>query len=254
MKFNINFLLAVAVLFSALFMGSCKKDDHNHADHADVNVKLNHSWGMSRTGFAMNTNLVHPMNGDTMNFTKYKYYVSNISLKKADGTVWNQSESYHLVDLSDLSTATIKLSSVPVGDYTEMSITIGVDSARNVSGAQSGALSTTMDMFWSWTTGYIMLKAEGTSPQSTSGNFVFHLGGFKGTYNIVKSKTVSFGSNSLTVSGDRVSEVHFDVNTAMTWCNSGSCSATNTVMMPGPLSLQMGTDFYNGFVFDKIVE
>jgi hypothetical protein len=253
MKFNINFLLAVAVLFSALFMGSCKKDDHNHDTDSDVKIILNHKWGMSGADFAMNTNLVHPMNGDTMNFTKFKYYVSNIKLKKDDGSWWVQPESYHLVDLSDLSTETITLNSVPVGEYTEMSYTLGVDSARNVSGAQSGALSTTMDMFWSWTTGYIMVKAEGNSPQSTSGNFVFHLGGFSGANNIVTEKNIQFSTDMLTVKGESTSEVHIIANPAKLY-HADPLSAGTTVMMPGAKAIRMSSNFYGGFVFDKIVE
>jgi len=251
MKYTIKFIAIVLVSFS-FFMSSCKKE--NTATEGSVTVKLNHSWGMSGTNFALNTNLVHPMNGDTMNFTRYKYYISNLKLKKSDGSVWEQPESYFLVDLSNASTNSISLTNVPVGDYTEITYTLGVDSARNVSGAQSGALATTNGMFWNWNTGYIMIRADGTSPQSTSGSFSFHIGGFSGQYNAVASKTATFGTNQLTVSGDKTSEIHFNVNTAMTWCNSGSCAAVNSVMMPSALSLQMATDFHNGFVFDKIVE
>ena len=252
MKKLLKNLFAFAIIIFPLFMISCEKEQT--ATEGTVLVKLNHGWGMSGTSFALNTNLVHPMNGDTMNFSKYKYYISNLKLKKADGTFWVQPESYFLVDLSNSASSSISLNNVPVGDYTEISYTLGVDSARNVSGAQSGALATTNDMFWSWTTGYIMIKAEGTSPQSTSGSFSFHIGGFSGQYSAVQSKTASFGSNQLSVSGEKNTEIHFNVNTAMTWCNSGSCAAVNSVMMPSALSLQMATDFNNGFVFDKIVE
>jgi hypothetical protein len=234
---------------------SCNKhkhDDENETGTAQVHFE--HVWGMSESAFALNTNLVHPMTGDTMNFTKFKYYVSNLKLKKADGTWWIHPESYFLVDLSNQATSTLDLGAIPSGEYTELSYTLGVDSLRNVSGAQSGALSTTNNMFWSWNTGYIMIKAEGLSPQSTSGTFAFHLGGFKGAYNIVKTKAVDFSSNPLTITKDKKSEVHFNVNMAMTWCTSGSCAGTSSVMMPGALAYQMASDFHNGFVFDYIVE
>ena len=81
--------------------------------------------------------------------------ISNFKLKKSDGTWWIHPESYFLVDLSNDLSTTLDLGSVPSGEYTELSYTIGVDSLRNVSGAQSGALSTTNNMFWSWNTGYI---------------------------------------------------------------------------------------------------
>jgi hypothetical protein len=249
---NQKYLLAALILLTGLFLTSCKK--HQHVEDGKVSIKLNHHWGMSMDPFQMNTEYIHPMNGDTMTFTKYKYYISNFKLKKSDGTWWIHPESYFLVDLSNDLSTTLDLGSVPSGEYTELSYTIGVDSLRNVSGAQSGALSTTNNMFWSWNTGYIMIKAEGLSPQSTTGNFSFHLGGFSGQYSVVDTKTVSFSSNTLTVSGDKTSEIHFNVNTAMTWCNSGSCAGTNSVMMPGAMAYQKAGDFNNGFIFDYIVE
>jgi hypothetical protein len=251
MKRTLNNILGISIMLVTLF-SACKKEDK--ATEGDLTIKLSHAWGMSGATFALNTDLVHPMNGDTMTFTKYKYYISNFKLKKSDGTWWIHPESYFLVDLSNDLSTTLDLGSVPSGEYTELSYTIGVDSLRNVSGAQSGALSTTNNMFWSWNTGYIMIKAEGLSPQSTTGNFSFHLGGFSGQYSVVDTKTVSFSSNTLTVSGDKTSEIHFNVNTAMTWCNSGSCAGTNSVMMPGALAYQMAGDFHNGFIFDYIVE
>jgi hypothetical protein len=61
-----------------------------------------------------------------------------------------------------------------------MEFMIGVDSARNNSGAQTGALDPTNGMFWSWSTGYIMAKFEGTSAQSpaAANALKFHIGGF----------------------------------------------------------------------------
>jgi hypothetical protein len=249
-------LIFSAILALTLFLSSCKKQDHDNQENGNgqVTINLNHHWGMGTEPFKLDSAYKHPMNGDTMKFIKYNYYISNFKLRKADGTWWIHPESYFLVDLSNQATSTLDLGAIPSGEYTELSYTLGVDSLRNVSGAQSGALSTTNNMFWSWNTGYIMIKAEGLSPQSTSGTFAFHLGGFKGAYNIVKTKAVDFSSNPLTITKDKKSEVHFNVNMAMTWCTSGSCAGTSSVMMPGALAYQMASDFHNGFVFDYIVE
>ena len=253
MKKQISYYLSI-VLLTSLFFTSCKKHDHDQQRDGQVTINLKHHWGMGTDPFSLNTTYVHPMNGDTMTFSKYKYYISNFKLKKSDGSWWIHPESYFLVDLSNPASSTLDLGAIPNGEYTELSYTLGVDSLRNVSGAQSGALSTTNNMFWSWNSGYIMIKAEGTSPQSTSGTFAFHLGGFSGPNNIVATKTVDFSSNPLTITKDNTSEIHFNVNTAMTWCTSGSCAGTSSVMMPGALANQMAGDFHNGFVFDHIVE
>jgi hypothetical protein len=110
-----------------------------------------------------------------------------------------------------------------------------------------------MDMFWSWTTGYIMVKAEGNSPQSTSGNFVFHLGGFSGANNIVTKKNIQFTADKLTISGDKTSEVYIIANPAKLF-HADPLSDGTTLMMPGAKAIRMSSNFYGGFVFDKIVE
>jgi len=131
---------------------------------------------------------------------------------------------------------------------------MGVDSLRNVSGAQSGALAVANNMFWSWNSGYIMVKAEGTSPNSGSGSFAFHLGGFMGNNNVVTVKTVNFAGNALTVSGGNTSEVHLTVNPAKLWHSSASLATTSSLMMPGTTAKTMATDFYGGIAFDHIHE
>ncbi len=251
-------ILAMSIL--AVSLTACKKEDvepdhdHDHTGNGTVSINLKHHWGMSSDTFKLNTQYIHPMNGDTMTFSTYKYYISNFKLKKADGTWFVHPESYFLVDLSNNASGTLNLGSIPEGEYTEMEYTMGVDSLRNCSGAQTGALSTTNNMFWSWNSGYIMIKAEGQSPNAAMGDFAFHLGGYKGTFNVVTKKTVSFSSNNLTVTADKNSQIHFNVNTAMTWCNSGSCAGTSMIMMPGELAKLMATDFYSGISFSHLVE
>ncbi|WP_316930094.1 MbnP family protein, partial [Hymenobacter sp. IS2118] len=44
----------------------------------------------------------------------------------------------------------LALKDIPVGDYQSVSFTVGVDSARNVAGAQTGALDPNNGMFWTW--------------------------------------------------------------------------------------------------------
>lgn len=219
----------------------------------DVEIKLSHVWGMSEAPFVMNTILVHPMTGDSLTFTTFKYYVSNFKLKNSDGNWWTHPESYFLVDLTDAASTTLTLTDVPEGSYTEMSYVLGVDSTRNVSGAQSGALSTANGMFWSWSTGYIMLKAEGTSPDAGAGSFSYHLGGFSGANNIVTSKTASFGTETLNVTSTKNVQVNLKLNPARLFHTIGSVSGTSSIHMPGTDAKTMATDFYSNASFTSIV-
>lgn len=123
--------------------------------------------------------------GESLSVKRLQYYLSNPRLLQADGNWWapprdEQSPSgYYLVDAAKPETTRFQLPSAPAGEYRGIEFTLGVDEARNGSGAQTGALDPAHGMFWTWATGYIHFKLEGTSPASPeSGHAVtLHLGG-----------------------------------------------------------------------------
>lgn len=236
------------------FNQEAKKDDGSceYEQFGTTSVEISHVWGVENsTPFQLNTEYIHPMSNDTLTYTTLKYYVSNFKLKKSDGTWWTHPESYFLVDFSDASSTTLTLSNVPEGNYTEVSYIMGVDSLRNVSGAQTGALSTTNGMFWSWNSGYIMVKVEGTSPNSGSGNFSFHLGGFSGSNNVVTPKNHVFGS-SVQIAPGMSPTINLLVNPAKMFHTTGSISSNSMIHMPGPEATTMATDFFSAVAFDGI--
>ena len=231
-----------------------KKDDGTceFEEFGVTEIKIDHVWGMGNSNpFTLNTEYIHPMSNDTLTYTTLKYYISNFRLKKSDGSWWTHPESYFLVDASDASSMTLSLSNVPAGSYTEVSYTMGVDSLRNVSGAQTGALSTTNGMFWSWNSGYIMVKAEGTSPNSGSGSFSFHLGGFSGSNNVVTPKNHVFGE-TMTVAEGMTPSISLLLNPAKMFHTTGTISNESMIHMPGPNATTMATDLFSAVSFNGI--
>jgi len=243
--------LLLAVTFSA-----CKKEKNKSTgkqmQNAEVAITLEHRWGSGNTNFALHMDLVHPTTQDTLNFTTFKYYISNFRLQRADGSWWIHPDSYFLVDLSDENTTLLRLENVPAGNYQQLAYTLGVDSTRNISGAQTGALAVANNMFWSWNSGYIMLKAEGISPNSETGSFAFHLGGFAGSNNLVSTQSTDFNGITLSATTNHESEVHLIVNPATLWNNTGSVSGINTIHMPGAAAQTMASGFHGGIVFDHL--
>lgn len=112
--------------------------------------------------------------------TAFKYYVSNIRLVKADGMTVSI-PGYFLVNEEEAESQNLHLPNLPEGPYSAIEFLVGVDSARNCSGIQKDALDPAKGMFWAWNTGYIFLKLDGISPQSTAPGhkLEYHMGGFK---------------------------------------------------------------------------
>jgi len=183
-------MVAGVLTLSAMFT-SCSKKKEVPADA----IQVSFSHLVNAQPLLLGNTTYKNAVGESFNITTFKYYLSNFSLIKVDGSsVVLQPAAYFLIDESKQGSKTILLDGVPAGVYTGITWWIGVDSTRNVSGVQSGALDPANGMFWTWNSGYIMAKLEGTSPVSnaTMNLLEFHVGGFKGTTNVLRQVQLSF--------------------------------------------------------------
>ena len=125
--------------------------------------------------------------GQDFTISMFKYYVGDFELISTSGKRV-KSEGYFLIDEENEHSKSFALENVPIDEYVAINFIIGVDSAHNCSGAQSGALDPLNAMFWSWNTGYIFLKLEGNSEKCTTPSrfFEYHIGGYKSTENCIR--------------------------------------------------------------------
>lgn len=179
---------------------SCKKDSnpaYNSNTRGAVSVEFDNIAGSS--DLQLNTGTYVNASGESFKVTKLKYYVSNFKLTNSNGTVYTvpQDSCYFLIDESDTSSQ-MPVLKVPEGEYITLSFILGVDSLRNTMDISKrvGVLDPTgkgADMYWTWNSGYIFYKMEGTSPVSAMG-FMYHIGGYGGytsaTINNIKTITL----------------------------------------------------------------
>lgn len=248
-KINILLFLAALVAFTA-----CKDDDDNTpTGNGTLNVELEHSFGAD--AFELNSaNFYTTAAGEQVKFNTLKYYISNVVLTKSDGTTWVQPESYYLVDASNAASTMLNIADVPSADYTAITFTLGVDSTRNISGAQTGALSVANGMFWTWNSGYIFFKAEGESPQSVDNNFIYHIGGFSGANKAQRTITLDFAGAKAEVRKDAAPQIHLSVDVANFFNGTTNLVIANNsnMMMPGAGAAAIADRYQNMFEFEHI--
>lgn len=245
-KWAIVFVLVAA----SLSLPSCKKDPQPTPSlTGEVSFEFSHVWGLNMAPFYLNQTYVHPMSGDTLNINMLKYYISNIIMTKTDGSTYQVPNSYYLIDPSE-NIITIK--DIPAGDYKKVEFLIGVDSLRNFSGLQTGALNPSNGMFWSWSTGYIFIRVEGTSPQSETGIFMYHLGGYESPFIASHKKNYDLGNEVISINSQTKPTIHFNVNAAKFWHGPVKVADLNVIHNVGENAVSMSTNFADGFTLDHV--
>jgi hypothetical protein len=183
--------------------------------------------------------------GEQYSVSKLKYYISHFSVPGS--TQIAENDPYHLMNASEESGNSFEILLTP-GIYKNIGFLLGVDSARNCSGAQTGALDPTNDMFWTWNSGYVMFKLEGTSPASTSDlqRVEHHIGGYKGENNVVTKVQVSVPpTHVLNIKEDGITEVIIETDLDHYW-NSVSqikISETPVCTTTGQLAKKVAANF-----------
>lgn len=123
-----------------------------------INLSLEHMFGNKALAYSPDSFFTQA--GDTLKVLQVAYYISNITLEKTSGEKINLG-TYHLIDEGAPATKMLSIANVPAGTYSKISFMLGVDSVRNHTGVQEGALDPAYGMFWTWNTGYIFFRLKG---------------------------------------------------------------------------------------------
>ncbi len=260
---NKNIFVSFFAIILAFGITSCKKNDPTSSVAPTVIVEFDNVAGSA--DLALNTNYVNS-SSETFKVTKLMYYISNVSLKKADGTVFTvaQDDSYFLIKEDVAASQMAELKNVPEGDYQSVTFTVGVDSLRSCApiDKRTGALDLTNDMYWDWNSGYIFSMFEGTSAVSTATNNVFqyHVGGFGGystvSTNNIRKVTVPFKNTVAQVRNGTETEIHLKVDALKIFGaniagvdNRVSIATNSVAMMPSSTIIQKLVSNYQNDVF-----
>lgn len=208
---NLNRLFLYSSCLTLMF-SACKKEEtpvtSTQAKDGNLNIVFDNMVGndpvvMSQLSFLNAA-------GNTYSVSLLKYYVSNIELHKKDGSV-TKPGNYELINAADPASCTFSIGSLTAGDYDTMVFYLGIDQARNHSGAQDGDLDVSKGMFWTWNSGYSFFKHEGQY-KNTAGQtkaLIFHLATDEAYTRIAIPV-------NLTINGDKTMHLKFDLNSCYT--------------------------------------
>lgn len=256
-RFPAPLVAVIAILATAL--SSCQKEiNFDRAPEQDHNLVINFHAVVDSSALVYGQEY-HNFFNEAYKISAFKFYVQKIQMINTDsGKVFElPKDQYYLVDFGDSGTTKIKVGIQPF-KYNRIAFTIGVDSARNVSGAQTGALDPAKGMFWTWNTGYIMAKLEGNSPVATTPNnkFEYHIGGFRTGENVVEKITLLFPyTTEIDLKAGKTSEMHVSANVNSWFYNPHDIMIANTpaVMTPGTLAVQIAENYRKMFTVVDIV-
>ncbi|WP_163786746.1 MbnP family protein [Myxococcus vastator] len=162
----------------------------------DGSLELNAAFVFGTSPFALGQTYT-TAGGDTVTFSQVRYWLSNVTLLKQDGTTTALADSYHLMEVINAQELEgtsnpvtlpanrrerVQARAVPAGSYTGIRFSIGVDPSYNDDlSRQAGELHVLQNMAsvsWMWFTSYIFTKTHGTyvTAEGTQGDFTWDTG------------------------------------------------------------------------------
>jgi MbnP len=248
-----------AVLMTAFccFMFSCQKDISPANETASANLQIRFKPVVDGAELIPGKTYANAYS-ENYSVSTFKFYIHAVELINSQtNTVYSLGkENHYLINAINPSSSFVDIS-IPAAAYNRIGFIVGVDSVRNVSGAQNGALDPAQGMFWTWSTGYIMAKLEGNSPLATTPNNVieYHIGGFKGTESVLRKVVLDFPAAQgieLKKGGHSTINISANINN---WFipNPIRISQKPVSMTPGPLSTQIADNYSHMFTVVDVI-
>lgn len=229
--------------FALLVMASQKKPLAAHTN----NITITFDHFIDTAVLQLNTSYKNQFN-EAFTPKTLRYYISKIAFNDASGKQLIIADSCFLIDESLEESKTIRLS-IHSGTYSSMQFLLGVDSAAAVNGVQEGALDPYNGMYWTWNTGYVSAKFEGTSPVSRSPQqlFQYHIGGFRSGQNTLRWVTIPMGQLTLSKKQTGSINIQADILKWFGGVNQLSIANNSFVHTPGKLAVQYADNYATMF-------
>lgn len=252
------------ILLTFLTLSACDDDESPTIGAGQLKIEFDNCAG--EEDLELNKDYVNS-SGETFRITRLNYYISNIKLATAGGDefIVPQDSSYFLIMEDDEDTHQVTLNNIPANDYNQITFTIGVDSLRSTMeiSKRPGVLDPAQGhdgMYWTWNSGYIFFKMEGTSPAAPSdqdNKFYYHIGGYGGydtpSLNNIREKTIDMGNAVAQVRSNKAPEIHLHVDVFKFFKDPTTIRiAEHATVMFSDYSKTVSSNYVNMFRYDHV--
>jgi hypothetical protein len=151
--------------------------------------------------------------GDTLNFTRISFLLSDFKLEKSNGEIIALNDTNAFISLGINRNLLTFKENVPKGEFKKIHFKIGLDSVTNHADPSQYSLTHPLNpivnqMHWDWAGGYIFMVAEGHFMNNENSNpiFTYHMANLE----YVKLISLTF-ENDLNLSISRTLEIGIDM-------------------------------------------
>ena len=237
-----KFLISI---FVSLLIFSCKDDkvETPAPSLGDLKVKFDNVVGTA--DLKLNTDKYTNANGDTFSVSMFRYYVSNVKLRRKSDQTWVKLPvTYNLIEEGVKSE--FSFSNVTAADYDKIQYVIGLDSVTNFGSNFNGDLNKSKGMYWEWTNEFVFFKFEGNYFSNSQQGLTFHVA------ELVNLKTIELPiTNSILGGKTLVLNIKVDVAKVFDSPNIINFATTSNVMM-GTKATQIAENYSNMFSLNSI--
>lgn len=155
MKITLTLSGLILIVF-LLSISACKKEENTE-------VQLTLSFNHNIDGETLEFDTIKYTNayGNKYSVSTLKYFVSDVTLHNEDGTQINFDFIFYVDARDEMTMSYTSANKIPVGNYTSLSFTFGIDSAQNQTGIFPNPPQNLMEWPAAMGGGYHYMKLEG---------------------------------------------------------------------------------------------
>jgi hypothetical protein len=183
--------IQIVAFCAVLLLAACKKEEQGNGT---LGVQI--GYKVDQKAFVFDSKDFTCEAGYPYEISKLEYYLSAFSMKDSKGNIYTSDIVFYL-NAKRSETNLLTFSDIPVGDYTDLYFTLGLDTTHNKTNVLEATVDNT-NMSWPdmMGGGYHFMKLEGFfTNSSTNTGFAMHLGRNGNAVKIHLAKLFTIKSN-----------------------------------------------------------